>query len=76
MILKVWVQQNNEQSPAPGKSTRSITFGVVPEVAGKDPEIAGGKIVGAFNLQNVPDAVAATFAAGAEFDVSVTPRAQ
>lgn len=76
MQLNAWVSQNNDQSNGPGQSARSITVSFVPELTGKNPQFAGGKVVGAINLQNLTDELAAQFAGGAEFEITITPKAQ
>jgi hypothetical protein len=74
MQLKGWTAQNNETNQAPRTPVRVLQFQVTPEVAGGNPNVAGGKVVGQLSFQNLTDALAAEFAGGPEVDITITVR--
>jgi len=71
MILKAWCSANSEQSNVPRTSVRILNFQLLPELAGGNPSVAGGKVVGTLQLQNLPDAQAQLFANGAAVTITV-----
>ena len=74
MQLKGWCTQNNEQNNTPRTPVRVLSFQVTPELAGGNESVAGGKVVGQINFQNVTPELAAEFAGGPEVDITITVR--